>query len=721
MLKGSTGGDVYYTDQNGQRKLAPQSRGTLGKTLIAATLAGLLSKDSYRETPYGPVRDWNGTAANANEAGQAKINEMRSRPQKLSEEAQARAMQTLDNNSKAVALQSAQVRLANEKNDYKIKSDAHVQEMMSPFLDYEKNRTATNDPNQPPAFVEGGRGLTADQAMKMVSQGAAKGLGYTKNLIKQDGWVDQWDASLGRMVPEPTYAILNPALKEITLPKNVTDVLANVNSSYKDIHQFVGGDVKVPVNAYVSAVHDYQAVTQGSVILNNIASDLGLKPVTQAQVEAAARAGRSNRADILPTLYQLNHGVAGNPDPDQRTDNLLDVMLKSPNGQDVLKLLGLTPQEAADKAEEINNKRVSKAALAKEGGVGDKVPADPAKVAQLGELGKALGLTDAQIDINTEKPNPGDLMTQGQYIKTVDKMQAQANNNRDAEIKKLQAGGDPALQAKTAKNVVSGDVNSVEKITSLRGNARENLLDAIHDEAAARGLDTTLFSQAAMDNKVATLNDYNGNKKGSTGSQITSFNAYLRHTAGAVDAEKALEKLPIGPGSIPIFNTAMDKLGKEVLDTPQWKAYETSLLPVQNEISNFLSAGYAVKAEDAELMHQVLDKHETPARITAALRQLALTADDRLASMGETYRNTMGTTFTHLLSTDSINTLKRLGIKSKAIPLATPIPRGWQGDQPSQPSKQVLNTIWQASGGDVDAATQLAKLNGWSVPDVTRK
>ncbi len=224
-----------------------------------------------------------------------------------------------------------------------------------------------------------------------------------------------------------------------------------------------------------------------------------------------------------------------------------------------------------------------------------------------------------------------------------------------------------------------------------------------------------------MDNKVATLNDYNGNKKGSTGSQITSFNAYLRHTAGAVDAEKALEKLPIGPGSIPIFNTAMDKLGKEVLDTPQWKAYETSLLPVQNEISNFLSAGYAVKAEDAELMHQVLDKHETPARITAALRQLALTADDRLASMGETYRNTMGTTFTHLLSTDSINTLKRLGIKSKAIPLATPIPRGWQGDQPSQPSKQVLNTIWQASGGDVDAATNLARLNGWSVPDVTRK
>ena len=46
VLKSATGGDVYYTDPQGNRQLAPQSRGQLGKTLIAATLAGLLHQIS---------------------------------------------------------------------------------------------------------------------------------------------------------------------------------------------------------------------------------------------------------------------------------------------------------------------------------------------------------------------------------------------------------------------------------------------------------------------------------------------------------------------------------------------------------------------------------------------------------------------------------------------------------------------------------------------------
>ena len=217
-----------------------------------------------------------------------------------------------------------------------------------------------------------------------------------------------------------------------------------------------------------------------------------------------------------------------------------------------------------------------------------------------------------------------------------------------------------------------------------------------------------------MENKSNIVNDYNGNKKGSTGSQIASFNAFLGHTAGAVDAEKRLEGKTLGLTRSPWVNTATDALGKQVADDPDWKAYKTSLLPVQNEISNFLAAGYAVKAEDAALMQQVTDPHETPARITAALRQLAETADIRLQAIGQRYLDTMGTTYPNLMSSDSMNTLKRLGIESKALPLSQRLPRGWQNNQPQQMTNRNMAVAYvKAAGNDRAKAQELAKANGW--------
>ena len=253
-----------------------------------------------------------------------------------------------------------------------------------------------------------------------------------------------------------------------------------------------------------------------------------------------------------------------------------------------------------------------------------------------------------------------------------------------------------------------------DKITSVRGNARQELMDAIHDEAARRGLDTTQFSPASLENKSATWNDYNGNKKGSTGSQIASFNAYLGHTAAAVDAGKRLEGKTLGLTGTPVVNIAMSKLGKQLTDDADWKAYETAIEPVKHEIENFLNAGFAVKAEDAKAMQEVLSPDETPARMTAALRQLADTADIRLQAIGQRYLDTMGTTYPNLMSSDSMNTLKRLGIESKALPLSQRLPRGWQNNQPQKVTdKNVAQAFYLAAGRDKAKAQELAKQNGW--------
>ncbi len=710
VLKQATGGDVYYTDPQGQRKLAPQSRGTLGKTLIAATLAGLLAPDKYRQTPYGPATDWNGTAASAVGAATAKTKEMRNRPQQLSDEAQTRKMMTLQNNSNLIALQSAQARLANEENDYKVKTDAHVQEMLTPFTEYENDRTANNDPNQPKAFVDGGRGLSHEQAMQMIQSGKAKGLGYTENNIIQDGWSDVWDAAANRMVPEPTYAILNPALKDAALPKNVTDILAKINSQYKDIHSIVGGTVRVPVNAYVSAMHDYQAVQTGRVALDRLSKELGGKGVTLEEVEKAARDGRDNKTDILTALYGLTHAVAGGQMPDQRPDNLLHVLQNSKNGSDVLALLGLSPAEAQEKMEGYKLARESKEALAKEGGIGDKAPADPDKVAALPQLAESLGLTKPQVAIAVGKPNKAG-MTNGEYRQAVDKIQAQANEN---EKQALQAGSDDQLTKMGNRSVFENDLSSLNQVLSQRQNVRLKASNIIHDIAQQAGVDTSYFTPAALQAKADAYKDFSGDKKGSTGQQIASFNALLGHTANAVDAAERLKGKTFGIGNSPIWNTAMDVVGKQAANDPDWKTFKTSLIPVQTEISNFLAAGYAVKEHDAALMNQVLDPHETPERIAAALRSIADTSDVRLREIGQRYLSTTNTTYRDLLTPDSINTLKRLGIKSKSADFAGTLPSGWAGTQPQTMTDPRVAQAYAAAAGNDPAKTQrLARDHGW--------
>ena len=113
-------------------------------------------------------------------------------------------------------------------------------------------------------------------------------------------------------------------------------------------------------------------------------------------------------------------------------------------------------------------------------------------------------------------------------------------------------------------------------------------------------------------------------------------------------------------------------------------------------------------------MKQAIDPHETPARVTAALRQLAETGDVRLAAMGQRYLDTIGTTYPKLVSPDSLNTFKNLGIKSRAAELATPLPRGWNAGKPQQMTDlNMAKAYIRAAGGNRQAAIDLAKNNGW--------
>jgi hypothetical protein len=97
-----TGGPVRIVGPNGDIQEVPQSRTTMGKSIVAAALAGLMTPSHYRETPYGPVRDYSADMAGAAQAGQNAYAKPQQRAQAQSNLQQTRKLFTLQNNVKLV-------------------------------------------------------------------------------------------------------------------------------------------------------------------------------------------------------------------------------------------------------------------------------------------------------------------------------------------------------------------------------------------------------------------------------------------------------------------------------------------------------------------------------------------------------------------------------------------------------------------------------------------
>jgi hypothetical protein len=695
ILKTMSGGPIYVNDPvTGQRREVQQTKGSMARAITAAALAGLFTPNQYRPGPFGgSVLDKGNTMAAAGQTGMALTQKRQDQAQQTLDQQNARRLFTLQNNAKLVQQAAAMAHQQHAVLADTVKTNQD--KFMGPLSEFDAQRPA-GDPS-----IFQAKGQTSDEVL-------AAGHKLTDNNVFIDG-TTQKPNELGVIEDVPTYAVIRSTNADgspitLKLPEEVTAELGKYSKPYEQAYKATGGNVLVPINNYMDAIHTYHTLNSVESFMNRVQKDVN----PTGQRVSLATAYKNDPTGYWQAINAAEQAIAaGNGRPGEDTeDNVLTKIAAAPGGAKLLDLVG-TPQQVED----WKNSLISKRKLAQEGGMGEKSPAPADTVTALRNNINALPPDDAA-RLMTDIPANG-LMTMAQVEKLTGRIDETVKTNKEAAIK----AGDPDELAKTAQRIVfENDPSSLDEILSARQNVREKAANVIHDTAAKAGLDTTMFTPAALKAKADTVKDYSGNKKGSTGSQIASFNAFLGHTAGAVDAEKRLEGKTLGLTRSPWVNTTMDTLGKQVTDDPDWKAYKTSLLPVQNEISNFLAAGYAVKAEDAALMQQAVDPHETPARITAALRQLAETADIRLSAIGQRYLDTVGTTYPKLLSTDSANTLKRLGINSRAIPLGTPLPRGWQNNQPQQlTDKNVARQFFQAAGGDKMKAQQLAKANGWEL------
>ena len=207
---------------NGDIQEVPQSRTTMGKSIVAAALAGLMTPSHYRETPYGPVRDYGADMAGAAQAGQNAYAKPQQQAQEQSNLQQTRKLFTLQNNVKLVQQAAAMAHQQHAVLDDVVKTN--TEKFANPLAEWDKQRPAGEDS----IFVN--KGMTSQEVLN-------SGHSLTDHNVYIDGKQMKPD-QFGVLEPEPTYTVLRTTSKDgspisLKLPQEVTDELGKFNKGYR--------------------------------------------------------------------------------------------------------------------------------------------------------------------------------------------------------------------------------------------------------------------------------------------------------------------------------------------------------------------------------------------------------------------------------------------------------------------------------------------------------
>jgi hypothetical protein len=712
---------VIRTTPDGKQTITDaRTTPSMAKMFMASVMAGMMTPNKYVEGPGGAQRIDPSSTIAAFGTGAEKGKELSQSAQKQYDDMQTRKLNAVAANTAAMhgyaSMQQAQFAAEKEGAEAEMTQtknwqgivDQNKSTILASADDFDNNR---NTPDAPKARLTSGMTteelLTSPFKDKMTSQ-----------LMVQDGLRSVVDPSTGKTHSVPTWTVLNPDV-DIKLNKEAVDRAAKINPSFANLYEQTNGDVRLNLGRFAAVTHQINSVDHAEDLLQSISDskDEGLKALgIHGDVEGRLAAAVRGNPSAMRALLDFESATAHGGD----TAAQLQRLLAADGGDAIFKALGTDRDKVQNYINDVTNRRASAEALAKQGGMGEKAPANPAQTSALVNSIKGnpdleeSDKTNLLADVPTAGKDGQILMTQGQVEKLTARLDAAVAMRAGIQEKNKLANGDPEQMKRTASNTIEGDVNDVTKIVSMRGNARENAINAIHDEAADRGLDTTQYGGSALEAKANMYKDYSGGQKTPTGKQLVSFDNYLGHSAALLDAEGRLESKTLGLTHSPVLNMTLKEIGNQLTDDKDWSAYTAALEPVKHEIENFLAAGYATKSEDVANMNALLSDKLPLRQVKSVIRQLADTADVRLKGLGQAYVNTMGTTYPHLMSTDAQNALKRMGIDSKALPFTQPLPRGWVNHQATQMTdKNMARAYYQAAGNDRNAAVALAKNNGW--------
>ena len=679
-----------YVDPTGKQQVV-RNRATLGNSVIASVLAGMMTPTKYREGAYGPVVSGDATAAGAYAAGKEQQTAQNAKLQATSDEMQAKKLSVVKNNIDTMHQYAA---LAQQQHqELQGVADRNNATILKDLSDYDAKQ---DDPTQ--KLIKG-KGLTLEQAMQMT-----KGKMSSQNMVI-DGYQDVTDAD-GRTSVQPTYAVINPDAK-INMSESSAAELAKFKPAYKNAYDMTGGNIRVPVGQYLGDINLANSAGNLESFMKRNDDALEALGIKSKDVDVAA-ASRSNPR-VRQSLVEAENALAQGGELYQ----VLDRLQKSPDGATLLTAMGINPDKAARYVTEQQLKQTSAEALAKEGGSGEKSPADPAQVKGLVDsITSNPDLTESDkktllVDVPSPDKDGAVHMNKAQVEKLTARTDSVVNSNKSLAERQALANGNPTQMAKTASHIIEGSVDDITRLASMRGNARENAQNALEDMATARGLDPTDYSAAAMTAKGDAVKSYSA--AGKIGQQIASFNTFMGHEAEAADANAAWQRM-----NSPLLNRPMAWIAKNAADDPNFVRLQAALGAPAKEYMSFLNANRAEHESDIKQMETVLSPESTPLQINAALKELAKTADFRLASLGKGYVSTVSTTPQRLLDPAAAATLQKFGIPSQSAKVSAPLPKGWTAGKPQQMvDKNLAKAYYQAAGEDKAQATLLAKKNGW--------
>ena len=238
---------------------------SLGKTILAGVVSGLLTPQQYRQGAFGPVVDSQATAATAFKAGAGcQQTQQQKDAQALVDKQQANKLMAVKNN---VDVTHAYAALAQQKHQ-------DLQGVIDSNSSFLKDLDAYDAQQSDPANkLILSKGLTYQQALASPQWGQGS---LTKNNLVMSGQQETYDPETGKTNIEPLYTIINPNGK-IKMSADAVAKLSTINPSFQAAFDGANGDMRFPVHQYVAAMNQLNTVKTAESFFKRADEALGVK------------------------------------------------------------------------------------------------------------------------------------------------------------------------------------------------------------------------------------------------------------------------------------------------------------------------------------------------------------------------------------------------------------------------------------------------------------
>jgi len=614
ILRATAPPPVRYVDAQGNQQTVPQTRGSLGRSVLASVLAGMMVKPQYREGAFGPVYDSQATNANAFKAGQDQQTQQQKDAQDLSDKMQANKLMAVKNN---VDTTHAYAALAQQKHQ-------DLQAVIDSNSDFVKDLDAYDAQQSDPANkLILAKGLTYQQALASPQWGQGS---LTKNNLVMSGQQKTYDPETGKTNIEPLYTIINPNGK-IKMSADAVAKLSTINPQFQAAFDGANGDLRFPVHQYLAAMNQLNTVQHIESFAKRADEALGVSD--KCDLAAAVR----KNSNLMPAINAAENALAQGGS----TADVLQRVQQSPNSSVIFDAMGISQDDVTKYIQKTRNEETRQQELAKKG-----ADTEAKGIANENEANQILSNPKSTPELRTQATT---------FLRLTAQQKA---NDEKARIAAENAGktaqDQPQIES-AAKSLAAGDLTALSDITSMRSDMRTKVY------ARAKELNPN-FNTGDIKIKMGTQDEFT---KGKAGDQIQSFNTFLGHAGEAATASAAYRR-----ASSPLLNKPLNWIEKNAANDSDYQTFITALQPVRDEYMTFLQNNHALTESDKKAGETIVSNESTPAQIEGALKQMSKTAFIRLDSLNARYKRVMHTDFPDLLSDDAKESANILGLGNYA-------------------------------------------------------